>query len=134
MALLKKVRPYIWEGENRVDLIEAYAPWAADTCLEQCQVQGICCAVVTSPDGRTHIQAISEEFPLHRCRHYVAAVAASMPLDASAGNDALSFQAFYEARGIVLLGSVVDGDCGVDVMNMMLGKPQSLENRTELRI
>ena len=134
MALLKKKRPYIWEGENCVDLIEAYAPWAADACIGHCQVQGVCCAVVTSPDGRTHLQAISDEFPLNLCRHYVAAVAAPMPLDAAAWKDTLTCQAFYQSRGIALLGSVVDGDCGIDVMNMMLDKPQSMDARTELRI
>ena len=103
--------------------------------MGQCHVQGVCCAVVTLPDASTRLQAISDEFPLHRCRHYVAAVAAALgALDAPAAKDALNFQAFYESRGVVLLGSVVDGDCGVDVMNMMLGSPQSLENRTQLRI
>ena len=119
-----------------MDLVEAYAPWAADNCMGQCHVQGVCCAVVTLPDASTRLQVISDEFPLHRCRHYVAAVAAPdvAAVAASDSKDAMNFQAFYESRGIVLLGSVVDGDCGVDVMNMMLDKPQSLENRTQLRI
>ena len=119
-----------------MDLVEAYAPWAADNCMGQCHVQGVCCAVVTLPDASTRLQVISDEFPLHRCRHYVAAVAAPdvAAVAASDSKDAMNFQAFYESRGVVLLGSVVDGDCGVDVMNMMLDKPQSLENRTQLRI
>ena len=133
MALLKRTRPLIWEGENCVDLIAAYAPWAMDKCVGACAVQGVCCAAVTDHSGNTCLQAISEEFPLHRCRHYVAAVAALVGAEAPAAAEKVSFQAFYESRGVALLGSVVDGDCGIDVMNMMLNQHQSQENRAQLR-
>ena len=133
MALLKRRRPYVWEGENRVDLISAYAPWAAEQCATACAVDGVCCAIVLSDSGTMNLRAISDEFPLHTCRHYVAAVAAlpaeAIPVDA----DTASAQTFYASRGVVIIGSVVDGDCGIDVMNMMLDQQQTRSARNKLR-
>ena len=40
----------------------------------------------------------------------------------------------YDKLGIVVLGSVMDGDCGVDVMTMMLGMPQNKDARSALRV
>ena len=71
--------------------------------------------------------------PVVICRHFVATVmaipAAAIPSEA----EGATVQGFYESRGLVVIGSVVDGDCGIDVMNMMLDQPQSIGNRTQLR-
>ena len=40
---------------------------------------------------------------------------------------------FYARLGIVILGSVMDGNCGIDTACMMLGLPQTSENRNALR-
>ena len=43
-------------------------------------------------------------------------------------------QAFYNPLGRVLMGTVTDNDCGLDVMCMMLQIPQTAEMRASLRI
>ena len=42
-------------------------------------------------------------------------------------------ESFYVSLGIVLLGIVMDGDCGIDTACMMLGLPQTSANRNALR-
>ena len=43
------------------------------------------------------------------------------------------FPGFYSALGMALLGTVCDGDCGLDVCCQMLGRLQTLEERQKLR-
>ena len=42
-------------------------------------------------------------------------------------------QGYYSSRGLVVLGTVMDGDCGIGVACQMLGLPQTFEQRTALR-
>ncbi len=42
-------------------------------------------------------------------------------------------EVLYASIGIAILGTVLDGDCGLEVMNMMLAQPLSLNARHELR-
>ena len=42
-------------------------------------------------------------------------------------------QGFYSSNGIAVLGTVMDGHCGIDVSCQMLGLPQTLAQRTALR-
>ena len=44
------------------------------------------------------------------------------------------FERMYQKLGIVVLTSVMEGDCGVDVMTMMLGMPQNKDARSALRV
>ena len=71
----------------------------------------------------------SETHPLNLCQHYVAAAQMEHVLD---GNPA-SIEGFYMQLGVALLGTVVDGDCGIDVLCQMAGLPQTLLQRTALR-
>jgi hypothetical protein len=71
---------------------------------------------------------VSEEHPLYKCRHYVSAVAMPESLAGASG-----MQGYYNVLGMVLLGTVVDGDCGLDVACQMLGLPQLREARKTLR-
>jgi len=64
--------------------------------------------------------------------HYVAGV--PIPPEPNSTTSALTFEVYYARLGVATLPTVCDGDCGVDVMNMMLGLPQSFETRTQLRI
>ena len=41
-------------------------------------------------------------------------------------------ESFYARLGIVLLGTVMDGECGIDTACMMLGLPQTSANRNAL--
>ena len=48
-GLLRKRRPYVWEGPYRKDLIQAYAPWACDLCSRACTVDAITCCAGFNP-------------------------------------------------------------------------------------
>ena len=90
--------------------------------------------VVVGPEGRSSgladMHPISEAYPLSQTRHWIA----GHRLEGDLGDAANPMQAFYSRLGMVLLGTIVDNDCGLDVMCMMLQLPQTSEQRGELRI
>ena len=55
-----------------------------------------------------------------------------MALDCHTGGHGL--QGFYSSKGIAVLGTVMDGDCGIDLACQMLGLPQTREQREALRV
>ena len=135
-GLCKKCRPCCWEGSNYVELLSVYAPWALPMCPQPCAVAAIPCALVGKAGGMIECVPISEDSPLSRPSHYVAgvpipAVAAAAPPAVPA---ATTIEAFYAALGVSMIPSICDGDCAFDVMNMMLGLPQRLQTREQLRI
>ena len=129
LGLARQCRPCMWEGSNRVDLIQSYAPWAADTAVAECAVDGIVCCLRSLDDGRVEMVPVSEEHPLHECRHFVAGHKFTGELEC----EGTSMQAFYGRLGVALLGTVADGDCGLDTACMMLGIPQTAAHRDALR-
>jgi hypothetical protein len=76
------------------------------------------------------MKPVTDENPLADCGHFVSLVAVADTGLETAGS---SFQAFYNRLGNVAMGTVVDGDCGIDVACQMLGLPQTLEQRSALR-
>ena len=131
MGLLKKCQLCIWEGVTRVDLLETFTPWAKEHCTRAVAVTGIVCKVMAVAGGSLECVPISEEHLVGSMNHYVGGCA--MPESAVAGNT-LGFDAFYASLGVAVIATVADGDCGLDVMCLMLGQPQSLACRTALRI
>ena len=63
--------------------------------------------------------------------HYVAGI--RIPPQSRNPEDEITLENFYTALGIMTVPTVCDGDCGLDVMNLMLGLPQSFETRKALR-
>ena len=131
MGLLKKRRPCAWEGPQFIDLIQVFAPWACDRCSQDCAAHAIPCAVISQPDGSCILAPISEQHPLQTCGHFVGGC--RVPVTAVADNTH-KFKALYASIGIAPVPSVVDGDCGLDVMNMMLEQPGSFDARRRLRL
>ena len=117
-------------GEHRCDLIETYVPWALELCSNYCVVDAAACVLVAQDAGRAEMKPVSAENPVSECRHFVSLVAVA---DEGLETAGASFQAFYNRLGSVALGTVVDGDCGIDVACQMLGLEQSLEQRCALR-
>ena len=79
--------------------------------------------------GYARLEPVSEVHPLTECRHFIAGHVSSTPLaDHSSG-----IRGFYAQRQVVVIATVVDGDCGLDVACLMLGLPRTLANRSELR-
>ena len=120
LALCKHIRPVMWEGMNRIPLVETFAPWALETCDRSCGgVEGVCCCFQTLDGGTVSMRPVSEDLDLSRCRRYVASVA--VPEETNTNPNGDSIEDFYMRLGRALLGTVVDGDCGVDVGCMMPG-------------
>ena len=131
LAIMKKLRVHVWEGGEMVDLIETFAPWHNAECTGPTLVDAISCACVPQDGGAPKFCQISKEYPLGQCKHFVAGVRAGGELELSA---VAGIEAFYAQHGLVVLGTVADGDCGLDVMLQMMGDPdQSAERRRELR-
>ena len=72
---------------------------------------------------------VSAEHTLDECKHFVASVSLPGPVDI-AGE---SMEAFYQRHGQVLLPTLCDGDCGIDVMLQMIGDSNLVDNRNNLR-
>ena len=126
-ALSKKCRPFMWEGEHRVDILETYAPWALEQDIAECAVDGVCCCSGQGQDGPEWVP-VSEQQPLNMVNHFVAGIAIQPEM-----RDGNSLSDFYKRQGIAILPTVADGDCGLDTASMMLGLPQSVVNRDALR-
>ena len=125
-ALARHCRPFVWEGEKRIDLIQVYAPWAEERCTKLCVVDAVCSCLAPAVAGeRAHVRPVSDEHPLHCCNHFIAAV----PMEEVLPGPAHTIEGFYSILGIALLGTVVDGDCGIDVLRQMEGLPQSRGQR-----
>ena len=63
------------------------------------------------------------------CTHFVAAV----PMEGVCHEGGPCLQGYYSSRGLAVLGTVMDGDCGIDVACQMLGLPQTPAQRAALR-
>ena len=129
LALTKRCRPVLWEGASKVDLMQTFAPWAIDQCVAECAVHAVCVCFAVSDGGAARMVPVSEAHPLHETRHFVAAI--PIPADCDCTED--SIQGFYQRRGLVMLGTVMDGDCGADCGCQMLGISQTADERRQLR-
>ena len=107
-------------GHNRVNLLSTFALWGLDAAVAECAVDGVVCCVRALPSGRAEMVPVSEQHPLAECRHFVAGHRLDNALQC--GGD--SMESFYASLGIVLLGTVMDGDCGIDTACVMLGLPK----------
>ena len=129
-GLARGCRPFVWEGANRIDLIAAYAPWAIGRCTKECAVDAVVCCIMSAvAGGRVQMVPVSEMAPLSACNHLIAAVSMGDMLPGRGD----SIEAFYSSMGMALLGTVVDGDCGIDAACQMLGLPQTADQRGLLR-
>jgi len=128
-GLAKKFRPYMWEGGQRIDLMDTFAPWAKEECIHKCMVDGVVCCMGHAKAGFAEMLPVSEGHPLWECRHFLSCV--GLPRAFESGGS--SMQAYYNRLGQVILGTVADGDCGLDVMSQMMGVTQSSDERVALR-
>ena len=128
LALRRRMRVCMWEGECKVELVATFAPWALELCTADAACDGICCCSSPAVAGRPWVP-VSAQHPLNEVKHYVAGV----PMGQEIYQDAASLEGFYSGLGIALLGTVTDGDCAIDTMCIMLGLQQTLEQRNALR-
>ena len=131
MGLSKKCQPCVWEGSTKVNLLETFAPWATEHCTTVVPVTGIACTLVPSGGGSAECMPISKKYPLSRMGHFVAGTV--LPGTAVA-ETTVGFDGFYASLGVATIATVCDGDCGLDVMSLMLGEQRTLDGRTDVRI
>ena len=124
----------VWEGHSLVDLLQAFAPWAINDETQACRCHAVCCCLKAVDGGFAKFFPISEDTPLCECRHYVAGIELEPTAVAGQTDGRTEFERIYHKLDIVVLGCVMDGDCGVDVMTMMLGMPQNKDARSALRV
>ena len=125
----------MWEGDAKIDNISTYARWAMEMCTAECAVEGVC--VVCRPaaaGGAPEMMPVYAENPARRISHFAAAVHLPGLEDAEPQSRCNSeLETLYTSLGVVLLGTVCDGYCGIDVMCQMVGAPQTREERHMLR-
>ena len=135
LGVLKKIRPFAWEGGIRIDLIQVFAPWACDYCQTYLPVDLVACCLLAHDDGHASMHHVCDEHPLKECKHWMGG---HRPLCGGIhymgpGPMVPGIQSFYRDLGIAVLGTTLDGNCGPDAGCMMLGLPRTLANRNLLR-
>ena len=124
-ALSRQCKPYMWEGESRVPLIDTFAQWALELDFSAVAVDGVCCCFDASHGVWVQV---SEQHPLKRVGHFMAGITNSPEM-----RDGSSLENFYRKLGVIILPTCTDGDCAIDTACVMLGLPRTLENRNALR-
>ena len=129
LGITKQCQPVMWEGSHRTNLLEKFAPWALQSAVAACAVDGLVCCMRSLPSGRVELVPVSEDQPLSECQHFVACH--KLPISLQCEGD--SIEAFYGRLGVVLLNTAMDSNCGLDVACQMLGLPTKASCRDELR-
>ena len=129
LGMARKCQPHMWEGESRMNMLALFAPWSLQSAVADCAVDGVVSCMKALPSGRVQMIHVSEEHPLAECRHFIACHTLDNPLPCE-GDE---IESFYGRLGVVLLGTVMDGDCGIDTACMMLSLPQTKAVRDALR-
>ena len=130
-ALLRKVRVYVWEGENRVDLCKAVLPqWKLEELTREPAADAIACCAVPRDSGPPDWAPVSGEYPLLLCNHFIAGVSTDF---VDIAGDFSTVDGFYSALGVYVVSTVADGDCGLDCMLRMSQEVSTRESRREFR-
>ena len=111
--------------------LESFALWAIQECSAICAVHAIPCAIAVVQDNKLEMKAISEQYPLSKCVHFVAGIDIPKAAVAEAGPD---FEGLYASLGVLVVMTVLNGDCACDVMLMMLAERLTDAARSALRI
>ena len=127
-SILNSLRPFAWEGCSRIDLVADYATAFTDSCTKRTHIDVVACCLVTRDAGAAECVPVSETHPLSKCKHYLAAT----PVDLGGGVGA-GIQGYYNKLGMVLCGTVTNGNCGIDVMCQMKCLPANDANIRQLR-
>ena len=132
-ALRYRLRVQVWYGSRCEDVLAAYAPWANDAISDKAPVQAVCSNIV---DRDLVVVDNAEE-----TNHWVAAIpclgegGSGASFDGSEGESEATalFHAIYLSLGLDIEDTVRDGDCGLDVLCLMLNWARTQKNRSFLR-
>ena len=120
----------MWEGENRTNILETFAPWSNGTCTAEVSAEVVFCKSLKGGGCKQ----VSEEYALDKCDRFVVGIpiglaAAELTVDGCSSD----FEAFYLNRDIAIDFTIADGDCAVDAMCVLAGLERSFESRNNLR-
>ena len=120
LAMMKRIRVFCWEGENKVDLVEVFAPWASQLLESTAIADAIVCKfVVHAVTGTATCMPVSEEVPLRQCNHFIAAIDTSTVVDEDSAYLVGDIESMYVPHERAVVYTVADGDCAVDTMCVM---------------
>ena len=133
-ALRYQLRVHIWFGDQCVDVVEEYAPWAVGSVNHRPCYEAVSCRVSEAGDVSMH------DHDVHRMNHWVAAIdldrvdSSTVDLTHEDGPESQDMLfAFYMSLSRLVLKTVADGDCALDAMCLMLGSPRTLASRETIR-
>ena len=140
-GLLKRMRVWMWQGADRIDLLGHYAPWCLTHLTHEAVVDAIACKVEKERATDERIVVWLPGTSIHRCNHFVgcisAATTASSHGDGSDGQEGDSchepIAESYRKLDQLVIGTIANGDCAFDVMCLMLGVERTEVTRDKLR-
>ena len=131
-ALRYRMRVCAWYGTRSEDLLSKYAPWASDSICHIASFQVVCCKFCD--DGS--LQLVEDD--AQRINHWVGACPTgsghSDSFGAGESEVTKTLYGTYLSLDLHILPTVVDGDCGIDALTLMLGWERSARNRKALRL
>ena len=138
LALLRRIRLFVWYGLRRVDIVQEYAAWASDAITDETQFEAIGC--ILSADDVAGEKTLRFPEDARDVNHWVACVRVAGSHDDgppaladSSSDNTRTFAAIYLSVNYIVLETIADGSCGLDVMCLMLGRKREKAVRQALR-
>ena len=136
-ALMYRVRVRVWHGTQCEDIVETYAPWAKDVISEHAICHAVACKL---KDGGLQLELDHAQLINHWVASFPYDIDSSplsgishTSLDEGDSDVTATFYATYLSLSLHIVKTVADGDCGLDVMCLMLGWERSMRTRQKLR-
>ena len=121
------------------DALQAYAPFISESITASALFEVLSCRI--SRDATTDARRLHVVEDLQETNLWVACVKGRLDdglghalLEEASDDETETFQALYASKDRIVLETVSDGDCGVDVLNLMLGSERRVEARDALRL
>ena len=131
LGLARKMIVRVWEGAVAVDWTRVHLPdWAYAQLSNKALTDAALCAPVPQDTGHAWWAPVSETRPSRVCNHFLS-LAHTGVLDEE--GDPTYVDGFYARKGMAVVATVADGDCGIDALLSMLGTPSTTESRSDLR-
>ena len=126
------MRVHAWFNLKCRDLVAEFAPWATESITDRLMFDAISCHWERGPGLSLHGHV------LHSMNHWVVGFpdADTVAYGSLDDGDAYAETLFYSTCHSLqrrVAKTVANGDCGLDVMSLMLGMSRNLVNRRAVR-
>ena len=128
---------FVWYGLRREDIVGKYAPWAKAFITDDALVEAIACNIATCDQtGAVSLRIVEDA---RSTNHWVACMRIGQRHgdnheEMEADDATMTFEAIYLSLGRVVIKTIADGDCGLNVMTLILGRRRLKEIRNSLRL